>query len=822
MLILLVALLCGALAFAPEEHAFQAETSKLMDIIINSLYTNKEIFLRELLSNAADALEKARFFSLTEPGILGEGEEAALEIRVWYDEDLRELYIQDSGIGMDKDELVRNLGTIAESGTRRFLESMLDSASPEDSGNLIGQFGVGFFSAFLVADEVTFDTVRTPRGPDEARGECVRWASNAVDSFTIAPSPATDLARGSRVTLHMKQDSLEFLDADRIRALIDEYSGYLPFPIYFQTFALEEVEAEPAPAGEGESEGEDVEDVEDAPQPETVMVARWEHVNDKPVIWVRDPSELSDQDYKDFFRNGLSRKSHTDPTAWVHFKGEGDVSFRALIYLPKSAPFIYMNDHDRARESMIRLYISRVFVTDEIPDIVPSWLSFLSGVIDSESIQINLSREMLQHSRALGVIGRRITRKVLELLADMAFDERADAEAYEAALAEWRAATAALGDDEEPAEEPAAPELRFSEFYSGYSDYLKAGVLEDERNRDKIAALLRFPTSRTIAENPDAARDIRTSKFGILKKETAATFAALDEYIERMPEWQHAIYTIGGANLDEVESSPLIEQAVARGIEVLYLISPIDSFVFNAVTEFRGVKVESLMREGVELPRPDGEGDDEDDGEDLGHLAEMVAFFFRISLSDKLEKVVPSTRLANSPALIVSAEGGPSSIEERIIEAQAMAESRFFMRSKRVMEINMRHPIIRGMARTLERLNPELDTGNVPYGTERLRKLARLVYETACIQSGYAPESMRLYTSGLYELLEDSIENDWLRPSTEDVLRAGKHHERFQEMTRPVEDEDEDEVAAEEDELLAGAFEDVMQPTPGEATRTDL
>merc|ERR1711939_291123 len=479
-----------------EKFEFQAEVTRLMDIIINSLYSNKEIFLREIISNASDALDKIRFLAVTDKDALGEGDVAKLEMRISPDKSKDTLTLTDRGIGMTKQDLINNLGTIAKSGTSSFLEKLKEGGDV----NLIGQFGVGFYSVYLVADKVT---VRTKHNDDKQ----YIWESTADSSFTIKEDPeGNTLGRGTEITLHLKDDCKEFTEPDKIKDLVKKYSEFISFPIYLkETKTVEKevpVEEEEEKKEEGEKEGEDkdgeekkegddleVKDGDETDKPKTKKVneevAEWTQVNSETAIWTRSPRDVEDDEYNRFYKT-ISKDTES-PLTKMHFSAEGEIEFKSILFVPAKAPYDLLEG--KAKANAIKLYVRRVFITDEFEDLMPRWLSFIKGVVDSEDLPFNVSREMLQTSKVLRVIKKKLVTKALEMIRKMAEkkkkkdDDDEDDEKKEK--------------EEEDPSETAEDNEEYLKFWKEFQKAIKLGLYEDSSNRTKLAKLLRFQTSKT-------------------------------------------------------------------------------------------------------------------------------------------------------------------------------------------------------------------------------------------------------------------------------------------------------------------------------------
>ncbi|KYQ94343.1 heat shock protein Hsp90 family protein [Tieghemostelium lacteum] len=669
-----------------EQHTFQTEVNKLMNIIINSLYSKKEIFLRELISNASDALDKIRFLALTNPSLLGEGDTAKLEIRIQADPNAKTLTILDKGIGMTKADLIKNLGTIAQSGTKDFIQKLTDSNDPNNTSNLIGQFGVGFYSLFLVADSV----VVTSKHNDDDQ---YIWTSDSHSSFNIAKDPkGNTLGRGTKITLHIKEDSAEFLQESTIKDLIKKYSQFINFPIYLYTSKEVEQPEEPvveeAKEFEGSEEtkveieeGEEVEEKEPVKK-EPVYEHSWEELNDVKPLWTKSSKEITDEEYNKFYQS-LSKTSE-DPIAHSHFTVSGDTEFKSIIYIPKTAPQ-NMFDLDNA-VSNIKLFVRRVFITDNLKDLVPNWLRFLVGVIDSDDLPINVSREMLQQHKTLDLIKSKITRKFVALVQEI-FD-REDKSDYKT-------------------------------FFKAYGTNMKLGVIEDKANKNRLMKLLMFHSSKE-------------------------EWTTLDEYISRMKEGQEQIYFIAGKSIDSLENSPLIEQALKKGYEVLYLIDPIDEYLVGQNQKYESKSLTNLAREGVKFN--DEAEEDKESLKQLNQEYKPLTDFLRKTLSDKVDKVTVSKILADSPAVLVSNQWGVTANMERIMKAQSVSAQEQIptYMNKKIMEINPDHQLIKQLLARIQE-----------HGTsDEISKIsANVLYETSALSSGYSIDNPKSFSNWVYKIM---------------------------------------------------------------------
>lgn len=489
-----------------ETLGFQTEVRQLLQLMIHSLYSNKEIFLRELISNASDAADKLRFEALAEPEL--RDDDAELGISIIVDKDKRTLSVVDNGIGMSRDELIDNLGTIAKSGTAEFLQQM--TGDKKHDAHLIGQFGVGFYSAFIVADKVTVESRRAGLGSDAA----VRWESEGQGEFTIENIERAE--RGTRVTLHLKKDEAEFAESFRIESLIRKYSDHIGFPVSLTDLSAEKAEPK--------------------------------LVNSATALWTRSRTDLSDDEYKEFYKH-LSH-DFSDPLRWSHNRVEGKREYTSLLYIPGAAPFDLWN---REAPRGLKLYVQRVFIMDDAEQFLPLYLRFVKGVVDSSDLPLNVSRELLQQNPELATMRTALTRRVLDMLKKLAADK----------------------DD-------------YQKFWNEFGQVLKEGLVEDHANKDKLAKLLRFATTHTGSDTQDQS---------------------LDDYVGRAAEGQDKIYYMLAENYATAIASPHLEQLKSRGLEVLLLTDRIDAWLTDGLSEYEGKTLVDVAREALDLP---DDGDDKD------------------------------------------------------------------------------------------------------------------------------------------------------------------------------------------------------------------
>jgi len=687
-----------------EKHEFQAEVNKLMNIIINSLYSQHEIFLRELISNASDALDKIRFLSLTNTSELDSG--SKMEIKIKADKDKNTLTISDTGIGMTKDELIKNLGTIAQSGTTDFVKKF----SGTGDNNLIGQFGVGFYSVFLVADTVT---VTTKHNGDKQ----YVWQSDAHGSFTVSEDPRGDtLGRGTAITLHLKEDADDYLDQEKLKSLVTKYSEFINFPIYVWAsheedrevpMTEEEIkEAEEKEKKEKETEEEDEEEValdeekkdeeekeadeEAKPRTKTIKetVFQWELMNETKPLWTRSPKEITDEEYNAFYK--AFTKETTDPMMHIHFTGEGDVEFKSLLYIPSTPPSNMFDPKFLENSHRLKLYVKRVFITDEFKELLPKYLSFIQGIVDSDDLPLNVSREMLQEHKMLGVIKKKLIRKAIAMFQKMAEEE---------------------------------DNTKFKEFFTNYGVNIKLGVIEDTANRARLSKLLMFHSSKT--------GDLTT----------------LDEYVKRMKEDQKQIYYLPGENKESVEASPLLERLVKKGYEVLYMVDPIDEYCLGHLEKFDGkYKLTNISREGLKF---DGEEEDQEKEKEQQEAFSVLTKFLKSNLSTRVEKVIVSNRLTNSPSALVSSQSGWTANMERILKAQALADPKQhkFNAPRKILEINPRHPLIKELLRLV----------TADENDQSAKDIAGLMYETAALQSGWTLDDTPDFATRIQRMMHKNL-----------------------------------------------------------------
>jgi molecular chaperone HtpG len=587
-----------------EKHEFQAEVREVLNLMIHSLYSNREIFLRELVSNSSDACDKLRFEALQNPELLESGPELKVEVEI--DEEAGQITVRDNGIGMSRDEVIENIGTIARSGTKKFLENI--SGNDNADANLIGQFGVGFYSSFIVADKVSLRTRLA--GSDSSEG--VLWESDGGGEYTLAQ---VDLpSQGTEIILHLREDASEFLSGWKVRSLIEKYSDHIGFPIYMQ---------KPPAASEDEDENE---------KEKVVAELEWEKINQSSALWTLQKSEISSDEYQAFYKH----VSHDfeEALSWTHNQVEGSQNYTSLLYVPSKAPMDMMMQRDERHG--LRLYVKRVFIMDAAEQLLPHYLRFIRGVVDSDDLPLNVSRELLQENELVAKIRSAVVRRSLDLLKRLA-DKEVE---------------------------------KYNSFWDQFGMVIKEGLAEDMGNRERIAKLLRFSSTA------NAATEQRVS---------------LDDYISRMQEGQDVIWYVTAENRKAAENSPHLEIFRKKGIEVLLMSERIDEWVMGYFTEFDGKQLRSIAKGDLGLDKEADKKDEEDaENAEKDPLLERLA----AALADEVKEVRASQRLTESASCLVLSEQEMAMHMRRMLEqaGQAMPDS------KPILEINLDHPLVKQLA----------------------------------------------------------------------------------------------------------------------------
>ncbi|HBW63256.1 molecular chaperone HtpG [Comamonas kerstersii] len=644
-----------------QTHSFQAEVAQLLHLVTHSLYSNPEIFLRELISNASDACDKLRFEALNDSSLYGD--QPNLEVRVSFDKDAKTITIADTGIGMSQQEAIDNLGTIAKSGTKAFMEKL--SGDQKSDAQLIGQFGVGFYSGFIVANKITVESRRAGLPASEG----VRWISGGTGDFEVEQIERAE--RGTSITLHLRDDAEEFLNGWKLKQVINKYSDHISLPIL--------MEKEEWKDGENDQPGG------------MVKTGEWETVNKASALWTRAKKDITEEQYKEFYK-AISH-DYDDPLTWSHNRVEGNTEYTQLLYIPAKAPF---DLYHRDKKAGVKLYVKRVFIMDDADALMPGYLRFVKGVIDSADLPLNVSRELLQESRDVKLIRDGSVKRVLGMLEDLAKHDKHEA------------ATDAEGVTDVVSEEDKAKEGKYSQFYAEFGAVLKEGLGEDFANKERISKLLRFAstTSDTVS-------------------------VSLADYKARMKEGQEAIYYITAETLAAAKNSPQLEVFKKKGIEVLLMTDRVDEWALNYLTHFDGTPLQSVAKGAVDLGKLQDEAEKKA-AEEAAEAFKPVLAKLKEALKDKAEDVRVTTRLVDSPACLVVTEDGMSTQLARMLKQAGQTVPQ----TKPVLEVNPEHALVK-----------KLD------GSVHFHDLAHILFDQALLAEGGIPEDPAAYVKRVNALL---------------------------------------------------------------------
>ena len=646
-------------------YEFQAEVARLLELMVHSVYSEREVFLRELISNSADALDKLRYEALTDETLMPDDLELAITLIA--DKSAKTLTLIDNGIGMSKSELVENLGTIARSGTKAFIDQIKQSDDAKNAGpDLIGQFGVGFYSAFMVAERV--DVVSRRAGSDES----FQWTSDGKGAFDITAVDG-EQAYGTSITLHMKDDALEFLEESDIRRIVHTYSDHISFPIFLK--------GEEKPSVEDDKSDKD-ETSEKASEPEDAL----QQLNAANALWTRPKNDITPEQYKEFYHHTAS--AFDDPTLIVHYTAEGRQLYTSLLFVPSMPPF---DLYDAQRSAHIKLFVKRIFITDDA-EILPPYLRFVRGIVDSEDIPLNLSREMLQNNPLLTSIRKAVTNKVLSELTKLASSE---------------------------------PE-KYLQTWEHFGAVMKEGLYEDVERRDTLYKLTRFKsTLKELDTNVESDKPEDTG------------WRSLDDYVKDMPEGQNAIYYLVGDNMEQLKASPQLEGYLARGLEVLLLADPVDSFWISTAAGYNEKPFISITQGNAaldDMPVKDGDEPEKSDDSNNEALIERL----KTTLKEDVGDVQTSSRLVSSPACLIASAQAPDLQLEKMLAQQGTAMPGV----KPILEINASHAMVKA-----------LNSAIIDNKDERFTDLAFLLLDEARILEGNAPKDPAKFTERLNRLL---------------------------------------------------------------------
>ena len=700
-----------------ETRMFKAEVSRMMDIIINSLYSQKEIFLREALSNASDALDKIRFMSIANPEVLND--EPELHVKIEIDPVDETISLTDTGIGMTKNDLINHLGTVASSGTTQFLEAMAKGGNL----NLIGQFGVGFYSLFLVADKVT---VISKNNDDDQ----YIWESSAGETFTLKKdTKGPFLNRGTKIIMKVRNDMKQFLEVSKIKSLAKKYSEFINFPILLYTSKEVTKEVEDSNDSEKIDETEKTDEnkeldqsaSEDKKKTRTVTetVWDWEKVNESKALWLKPSEDIEDSEYKKFYK--AFTKDTKDPFSWLHFRAEGEVEFTALLYIPKASKRSQHDWEKDEKRSPVKLYVRRVLISDQFTELLPNYLEFITGVVDSDDLPLNVSRETLQQVKTIKTIKKKIVKKILDRL------ERYSKEKVEEERESIENLTEIELDEREKRIQAKKEDLRekFTSFFHEFGRSLKLGVVEDIANRQKIAEIIKF-----------------YSTFNDTK-----TLVSFEDYISRGKTDQKDIYYIAGEKLTHLKSSPMIKGLIKKGYEVLLLDDPIDEYCLQTLGKFNDRNLVNVAKAGFEVPRDE---DEKKLKEKLNVYYQPLMKWLKELFTDSIESVRVNPDMINDPLLILAPEHGYSANFEKIVKSQAVnnRDERLdqLESMKKILEINPYHPFIKELH---DRVRTSTD--------KETEETAKIMVQVAMMNSGFTVKDPSGFASRFYRVMADAL-----------------------------------------------------------------
>ncbi|KAL7695355.1 lipophosphoglycan biosynthetic protein [Lotmaria passim] len=731
---------------------FQAEVSKMLDILVNSLYTNRAIFLRELISNGSDALDKIRVLYLTSPKepLNAEGVSPTMDIRISFNEEKNELIIRDGGVGMTKDDLASHLGSLGTSGTKRFLEKLQEGGAAGDQNNLIGQFGVGFYSVFLVGDRV-----RVASKSDDSDAQYV-WESSGNGEYFLYPDPrGNTLGRGTEITIELKSDAEQFLSAETVKKAIHQYSEFINFPIYVEEEVTVEAKKDDA-AAKGEEEVLDEDAVEDEVEAAPVTEKKWTLVNENRPIWTRPIGNVTEEEYNKFYKSFTG--DYRDPLYFNHFRVEGEVEFDSILFVPAFVDPSTFSDDNALPNTNIKLYVRRVFITDEFRDLLPRYLNFVKGIVDSNDLPLNVSREVLQESRILRVIKKKLVRKALTMFSDIAEQDEAIAQGKQP-------------ESPPPSGHTHLTKPTYAKFWELFGKHLRLGVMLDSNNRNRLTKLFRYKSSKS-----------------------EGAYIGLQTYVDRMKKGQKGIYYISGDSVERIKKSPVLEDAVNHDVEVIFMTDAIDEYVVAQMTDFAGKKLINLAKEGVQFEETDAR----QRVIDKKRKEKYEAFFTRLHALfgySEVRKIILTKRLTNEAFILSSGENQITARLANIMRGQSMSLVDQQTTAERVLEVNYRHPLVDEMFKRFA----------VNEDDEVAIDVAWVLYDTANLQAEFPVADVAAYSRRINRLLRSSVDlpaDDTLLPpddaeyavsNTEAAEEEGDGHDGAAEENADADAQEDDE-----------------------------